>query len=65
MAETNKLWISILGSGKSQIILLICANKETNFGFSFAGIDVLDYLNDWLGWFYSGYSGFHPFQKII
>jgi len=30
-----------------------------------SGIDVLDYLNDWLGWFYSGYSGFHPFQKII
>lgn len=28
MAETNKLWISILGSGKTQIILLICANKD-------------------------------------
>jgi len=28
MAETNKLWISILGSGKSQIVLLTWANKD-------------------------------------
>jgi len=25
---------------------------------------MLSYLNDWLGWFSSGFSGFHPFQKI-
>lgn len=22
------------------------------------------YFNDWLGWFYPGYSGFHPHKKI-
>jgi hypothetical protein len=23
----------------------------------------MSHLNDWLGWFYSGYSGFHPHTK--
>merc|ERR1712083_125642 len=25
---------------------------------------MLPYFNDWLGWFYPGYSGFHPQKKI-
>jgi len=25
---------------------------------------MVPYFNDWLGWFYPGYSGFHPHKKI-
>jgi len=25
---------------------------------------VASYVNDWLGWFYPGYSGFHPQKRI-
>jgi len=38
---------------------------QTNCGFLSLGQALMFYyFNDWLGWFYSGYSGFHPLEKI-